>query len=100
MSLAGRLEDLAVADIFQILSVGRKSGTLVVNGSSGKAVVVFRNGLVVRAETNDLEKSLGTNLLEAGLIKKTVLDLALEIKKEDRKSHLQAPAVGGRRFSV
>jgi hypothetical protein len=82
MSLAGRLEDLAVADIFQILSVGRKSGTLVVNGSSGKAVVVFRNGLVVRAETNDLEKSLGTNLLEAGLIKKTVLDLALEIKKK------------------
>jgi hypothetical protein len=82
MSLAGRLEDLAIADIFQILSVGRKSGTLVVSGSRGRAVIVFRNGLVVRAETDDIEKSLGGNLLDAGLIKSTILNLAVEIKKK------------------
>ena len=82
MSLAGRLEDLAVADIFQILSVGRKSGTLIVSGSRGRAIIVFRNGLVVRAETDDMEKSLGQDLLDAGLIKDTVLNLAVEIKKK------------------
>lgn len=82
MSLAGRLEDLAIADIFQILSVGRKSGTLVIGGSRGKAVVVFKNGLVVRAETDDIENSLGANLLDAGLIKSTTLGLAQEIKKK------------------
>ena len=32
MSLAGKLEDLALADIFQILSVGRKTGTLIDQG--------------------------------------------------------------------
>lgn len=82
MSLAGRLEDLAISDIFQILSVGRKTGTFIVNGSRGTAVIVFKNGMVVRAETSDLPGTLGDNLLEAGLIKETILNMAVEVKKK------------------
>lgn len=82
MSLAGRLEDLALADIFQILSVGRKTGTFIVSGTKGTAIIVFKNGLIVRAETDDLEGNLGRNLLEAGLIKDTVFNMAVEIKKK------------------
>jgi hypothetical protein len=82
MSLAGRLEDLAISDIFQILSVGRKTGTFVVSGSRGVAMIVFKNGMVVRAETDDLEGSLGQNLLDAGLIKDTILNMAHEVKKK------------------
>lgn len=81
MSLAGRLEDLAIADIFQILGAGRKNGTFLVSGSRGNAIIVFKNGHVVRAETDDLEKSLGEELLDAGLIKDTILNMALEVKK-------------------
>ncbi len=81
MSLAGRLEDLALADIFQILSVGRKSGIFIVNGSKGTAVIVFKNGLIVRAETNDIEDNLGDNLHAAGLIKDTILNMAVEVRK-------------------
>jgi hypothetical protein len=81
MSLAGRLEDLALADIFQILSVGRKTGTFVVKGSRGTAAIVFKSGLIVRAETNDLEDTLGDNLHKAGLIKNTILNMAVEVKK-------------------
>jgi len=82
MSLAGRLEDLGLADIFQILSIGRKTGTLTIMGSKGSALIVFKHGMIVRGETDDLEKSLADNLLEAGLIKDTVLHLATEVKKE------------------
>jgi len=82
MSLAGRLEDLALADIFQILSVGRKTGTFIVNGSRGTALIVFKNGMIVRAETDDLDRNLGQNLIDAGLIKETILNLALEVKKK------------------
>jgi hypothetical protein len=82
MSLAGRLEDLAISDIFQILSVGRKTGTFVVRGSKGSALIVFKNGMVFRAETDDIEGNLGNSLLEAGLIKDTVLNMALEVKKK------------------
>ncbi len=82
MSLAGRLEDLAISDIFQILSVGRKTGTFIVNGSRGTAMIVFKNGMVVRGETDDLEGNLGQNLFESGLIKETILKMALDVKKK------------------
>lgn len=82
MSLAGRLEDLALADIFQILSVGRKTGTFIVSGTKGTAIIVFKNGLIVRAETDDLEGNIGRNLLDSGVIKDTVFNMAVEIKKK------------------
>jgi len=80
MSLVGRLEDLALSDIFQILSIGKKTGTLFLKGSRGDALVVFKNGLVVRAETDDTESTLGEDLLKAGIIKDTILNLASEVK--------------------
>ena len=72
MSLVGRLEDLALSDIFQILSIGKKTGTLVINGVSGTAMIVFRNGLVVRAETTQLDGTLGHDLLKSGAIKRII----------------------------
>jgi len=82
MSLAGRLEDLAISDIFQILSVGRKTGSFIVGGTKGTALIVFRDGLVVRAETDDIEGSLGDDLVASGLIKDTVLNLAVEVQRK------------------
>ena len=82
MSLVGRLEDLALSDIFQILSIGKKTGTLVLKGTRGNALVTFKNGLVVRAETNDIDKTLGEDLLKAEIIKDTIFHLASEVKKK------------------
>ncbi|MBE0427489.1 MAG: DUF4388 domain-containing protein [Nitrospirae bacterium] len=82
MSLVGRLEDLALSDIFQILSIGKKTGTLVLWGSHGNAFAVFKNGLVVRAETDDIDGTIGEDLLRAGLIKDTIFNLGLEVKKK------------------
>jgi hypothetical protein len=82
MSLVGRLEDLALSDIFQILSIGKKTGTLVLWGSHGNAIVVFKNGLVVRAETDDIDSTLGEDLLRANIIKDTIFNLASEVKKK------------------
>ncbi|OGW40027.1 MAG: hypothetical protein A2Y97_09785 [Nitrospirae bacterium RBG_13_39_12] len=82
MSLAGRLEDLALSDIFQILSIGKKTGTLILKGSHGKALVVFKDGLVIRAETDDIDRTLGEDILDAGIIKDTFFRLASEVKKK------------------
>ncbi len=88
MSLAGRLEDLALSDIFQILSIGKKTGTLILKGSRGNALIVFKNGLVVRAETDDIERTFGEDLLHAGIIKDTIFNLAAEVKKKLPKKSL------------
>ena len=82
MSLVGRIEDLALSDIFQILSIGKKTGTLLLRGSKGNALITLKNGLVVRAETDDIDSTLGEDLLTAGIIKDTVFHLASEVKKK------------------
>lgn len=82
MSLVGRLEDLALSDIFQILSIGKKTGALLITGSAGVAMIVFRNGLVIKAENSALGGSLGKDLLDSGHIKDSALQMAIEVKKK------------------
>ena len=44
-------------------------------------MIVFRNGLVVRAETTQLDGTLRHDLLKSGAIKESSLRMALEVKK-------------------
>lgn len=82
MSLVGRLEDLALADIFQIISLSKKTGTLVLKSKAGAAVVVFRNGQVIQAATDNLRDTLGNILISRGLINERDLTRALETQKK------------------
>jgi len=81
MSLAGRLEDLALSDIFQILSVGKKTGALIIKGSGGSAVIMFKGGLVIKAESSIAASSVGEELLDEGHIRKSTLRLAEGVKE-------------------
>lgn len=63
MSLLGRLEDLSLTDIVQIVYLSRRTGVLEIINSGGRHTVLFRGGLVVNAaspEHHDL-----TTFLEA-----------------------------------
>jgi len=82
MSLNGKFEDLDLPDIFQILSMGKKSGILVINNLAGAAMVTFKNGLVVRAETNAFKRTLGHDLLHCGIVKESDLQIALKVKQK------------------
>jgi hypothetical protein len=80
MSLVGRLEDLALADIFQILSVGKKTGTLVVKSTKGKAFIIFKDGLVVRAEADILDTTIVDDLMQSGAINESTYSLIENVK--------------------
>jgi hypothetical protein len=82
MSLVGRLEDLALSDIFQIISLSKKTGTLVLKGKAGAAVVVFKNGQVIQAATDDLRDTLGNILISRGIITEQDLSRALDEQKK------------------
>ena len=83
MSLTGKLEDLAISDIFQILSIGKKTGALLIKTNNLHAVVIFKRGLVVRGESDALETSdIGQDLLKAGVIKESTLELAYKVKNQ------------------
>ena len=77
MSLVGRLEDLALPDIFQIISLSKKTGTLVVRSRKGTGMVVFKNGQVVQAGSDVIRDSLGNILVSQGMIAQADLAAAL-----------------------
>ncbi len=49
MSLLGRLEDLSLTDIVQIVFLSRRTGVLEIIDNAGRHTVLFRHGLVVNA---------------------------------------------------
>jgi CheY-like chemotaxis protein len=49
MSLLGRLEDLSLTDIIQIVFLSRRTGVLEIIDRGGRHTVLFRQGLVVNA---------------------------------------------------
>jgi len=81
MSLVGRLEDLALPDIFQIISLSKKTGTLVVRSRKGTGMVAFRNGQVVQAGSDVIRDSLGNILVSQGLIDAADLSAALAVQR-------------------
>jgi CheY-like chemotaxis protein len=81
VSLVGSLEDLALSDILQIVSLSRKSGILSLTSGEKKGTVIFRAGQVVCALSNLRKDNLGTELVKKGIITSLQLkDLLTEDK--------------------
>ncbi|HSB64824.1 MAG TPA: DUF4388 domain-containing protein [Thermoanaerobaculia bacterium] len=77
--LEGKLEDVPLADIVQVLQVGAKSGALVLRRGDGQtAVLAFRGGSVIQAMSTESYKSLGDRLVASEAIKKADLQGALD----------------------
>lgn len=89
MGLVGRLDDLALPEIFSLLSLSRKTGKLVLRHKEETACVIFSGGQVVQAATSSLRESLGHLLLLQKVIKENELMAALEIQRgSTRKKRL------------
>lgn len=63
MSLAGELGTMALADIMQWVSQGRKTGTLHVSRGALQKKVVFDEGEIIQSWSNDPRESLGQFLV-------------------------------------
>jgi CheY-like chemotaxis protein len=68
MSLLGRLEDLSLTDIIQIVYLSRRTGVLEIINDAGRHTVLFRQGLVVNAASPE-HPDLVSFLEAAGLVK-------------------------------
>lgn len=70
MAIEGPLRELALSDVFQLLDLSRKTGTLTVTRESRHrpAVIRFDRGAVVGAELNEAAERIGHLLLRAGKV--------------------------------
>src|SRR5688572_8660857 len=81
MSLLGRLEDLSLTDIVQIVYLSRRTGVLEIINSSGRHTVMFRGGLVVNASSPE-SHDLVAYLLDAGLIPQDTANVVRKMEEQ------------------
>jgi tetratricopeptide (TPR) repeat protein len=79
MAIEGPLRELALTDVFQLLDLSRKTGTLTITPearSHRPAVIRFERGAVVGAELNRAHERLGHLLLRSGKVTEAQLEAA------------------------
>ena len=89
MAIEGPLRELGVHDVFQLLDLTRKTGSLRVRSAlrDNDGVVHFLKGRVVGASMRDDSHKLGNMLVQAGRITDAELARALEIQAQPGAPH-------------
>ncbi len=95
MALVGRLEDLRLAEIFQLLALFRKSGKLTLSRGDSIGIFLFKDGKVFHASNGYSSPSVGKFLVERKLISEETLDAAVATQRlSDEQKKLGAILVG------
>lgn len=83
MAIEGPLQDLRIHDVFQLLDLGRKTGTLSVTSQlrRNRGMVCFDDGAVVYAEIESNPHRLGNQLVEGGKISEADLARARDMQE-------------------
>src|SRR3712207_3748949 len=79
MAIEGPLRELALTDVFQLLDLSRKTGTLSIAPEGGRhrpALVRFDRGAVTGAELGTAHDRLGHLLLRAGKVTESQIQTA------------------------
>jgi len=83
--LVGDLHSMPLPDVFQWVSMAKKSGELFIQYESEEALIIFKNGLIVYASSNVPKFLLGQILLRYKMITKEQLIQVLSIQKQRKK---------------
>ncbi|HEX8153021.1 MAG TPA: DUF4388 domain-containing protein [Thermoanaerobaculia bacterium] len=80
MGLNGNLKTMTPGDLLQWLSLGQKTGTLVVSNGSVEKKIFFRQGRVISSASNDPREYLGQFLMSHGYLSEPELKKAMEVQ--------------------
>ncbi|HEX2121891.1 MAG TPA: DUF4388 domain-containing protein, partial [Thermoanaerobaculia bacterium] len=81
MALSGNLKTMLPGDLLQWLSLGQKTGTLVISNKSVEKKVFFRGGRVISSASNDPREYLGQFLMSHGYLTEPELKKAMEVQQ-------------------
>ncbi len=96
MALEGTIRDFGLPDIFQLIGLQRKTGTLTLTRDRDQesVTIVFESGMVVMADSSArrLEDRLGNVLVKQGKLTRERLDEALSVQRQtlQRLGHVLA----------
>ncbi len=81
MALSGNLRTMLPGDLLQWLSLGQKTGTLVISNKSVEKKIFFRSGRVISSASNDPREYLGQFLMSHGYLSEPELKKAMEVQQ-------------------
>ncbi len=82
MAIRGSLREASLADVLQLLALGRKSGCLSVSDRSSFGQIYFDRGLIVHATLINRRDRIGDLLVKNGVISREDLEAALDGQEE------------------
>ena len=85
MSLVGNLEDLPLTDIFQIVSLSKRTGVLNIASETERASITFMNGNVIKCSSTQNKEPLGFLLKQKGWITDEQEAFVLREQEETRE---------------
>ena len=82
MGVSGNLRTMLPGDLLQWLSLGQKTGTLVVSRAGVEKKIFFRKGRVISSASNDPREYLGQFLISHGFLTEPELKKAMEVQQQ------------------
>jgi len=82
MGVSGNLKTMLPGDLLQWLSLGQKTGTLVVSKKSVEKKIFFKQGRVISSASNDPRDYLGQFLISHGFLTEQELMKAMEVQAQ------------------
>lgn len=82
MGISGNLKTMQLAELLQWLSMGQKTGTLLIEGHGIEKRIYFQNGRINSSSSSDQREYLGHFLVSHGYITEEELKMAMEVQEE------------------
>src|SRR5512132_2888729 len=82
MGVSGNLRTMLPGDLLQWLSLGQKTGTLVLSRAGVEKKIFFRKGRVISSASNDPREYLGQFLISHGFLTEPELKKAMEVQQQ------------------
>ena len=84
MGITGNLKTMQLGELFQWLSLGSKTGTLLIDGHGVEKRVYFQDGRIASTSSSDQREYLGHFLVSHGYISEEELKMAMEVQEESQ----------------
>ena len=82
MGISGNLKTMQLSELLQWLSLGQKTGTLLIQGRGVEKRVYFQAGRINTSSSSDQREYLGHFLVSHGYITEEELKMAMEVQEE------------------
>ena len=82
MGITGNLKTMQLSELLQWLSLGQKTGTLLIDGHGVEKRIYFQGGRINSSSSSDQREYLGHFLVSHGYITEEELKMAMEVQEE------------------